>query len=84
MAKSVRSWSKSDNMPDLIGIKTVDSSIFKYGTHIPVEFHEDFQKANGGVYINRGEAKQVTLILDDFVHSRLFKNCNFLFSRFNF
>jgi hypothetical protein len=43
-----RSWSRPENIPNLIGRKKVDWSIFEYGTHIPIEFHKDFERANGG------------------------------------
>ena len=46
MGKTVRSWSKPDGMSNLIGRKKVDWSVFEYGSHIPIEFHEDFEKAN--------------------------------------
>lgn len=42
MIKQLRSWWKDTEIPDLIGRKKVDFSIFRDGTHIPVEFHSDF------------------------------------------
>lgn len=65
IVKQVRSWSKPEGVPNLIGRKRVDKSIFKYGSHIPIEFHVDFAEANGGQTITRGEARDVVLILDE-------------------
>lgn len=65
MSKTVRSWSKPENLPGLIGRKKVDKSIFRYGSHIPIEFIEDFEKANGGIHIERGERRDVTLLMGD-------------------
>ena len=64
MAKQVKSWSKPDNVPGLIGRKRVDLSVFRYGSHIPIPFHEDFAAANGGYWLERGESKDVVLLLD--------------------
>lgn len=64
--KSVRSWSKPDGIPNLIGRKKVDLSIFKYGSHIPLQFIEDFDHANGGYHLSRGESKDVFLILNGY------------------
>ena len=64
MAKQVRSWSKPDNVPGLIGRKRVDLSVFRYGSHIPIPFHEDFAAANGGILLERGETRDIVLLLD--------------------
>lgn len=64
MAKQVRSWSKPDGIPGLIGRKKVDLSVFRYGSHIPIEFHEDFAEANGGQWLTRGETRNVVLLLE--------------------
>ena len=61
--KEKRSWSKL-NIPDLIARKHVDYSVFQYGSHIPLEFHEDFNEANGSITLNRGERREVTLIIE--------------------
>jgi hypothetical protein len=61
--KSVRSWSKPDGIDKLIAIKSVDLSLFKYGTHIPLKFHEDFEKANLNQKILRGEKHDVIIII---------------------
>lgn len=65
MDKIIRSWSKPDGIEGLIGRKRVDVSIFKYGTHIPLGFIEDFEKANGGIHLDRGENRQVQLVFED-------------------
>lgn len=48
MIKTARSWSKPEDIPNLIGREKIDQSIFKYGTHIPLIFHENFRNANKG------------------------------------
>ncbi|MBO9128571.1 AAA family ATPase [Bacillus sp. 165] len=65
MIKSIRSWSKPSGLPDLIGRKKVDWSIFEYGSHIPVEFHEDFVLANSNRHLKVGEKHSVQLIIND-------------------
>lgn len=64
--KSVRSWSKPGGIPGLIGRKKVDQSIFKYGSHVPLQFIEDFNKANGDYRLSRGESKEVVLRLNGY------------------
>lgn len=64
MFKAVASWSKPNNEQNFIARKKVDWSIFEYGTHIPVEFIEDFDKANAGKHVNPGERHDVTLIIN--------------------
>ncbi|MDD4803272.1 MAG: hypothetical protein PHF24_10120, partial [Syntrophomonas sp.] len=66
--KSVRSWSKPDGVPDLIGRKKVDLSIFKYGSHVPLQFIEDFDQANGDYHLGRGESKDVVLLLNKYTY----------------
>ncbi len=63
MIKQVRSWSK-DETANLIGSKKVDWSIFEYGSQIPIEFHEDFAKANGNATLSVGEEVSVKLLFD--------------------
>jgi 5-methylcytosine-specific restriction protein B len=63
MIKQVRSWSKDSSIPNLIGKKKVDWSIFENGSHIPSEFHIDFVEANGGEKIPVGESRKVTLLV---------------------
>lgn len=65
MIKQLRSWWKDTEIPDLIGRKKVDFSIFRDGTHIPVEFHSDFLEANQGQQPNLGEGRKVKLIYED-------------------
>lgn len=60
--KVVRSWSKPDGVPDLIARKQVDWSVLQQGATIPLEFIEDFQLANNGVRIERGQSQPVVLI----------------------
>ena len=54
------SWSKPEDIPNLIARKTVDWSIFESGSTIPTEFHGDFDEVNGEKLI-RGESRSITL-----------------------
>lgn len=72
--KQVRSWSQPDGVPNLIGRKKVDKSVFRYGSHIPIEFHVDFEKANGGQILARGETRDVVLLLDDTIYNARLTN----------
>ena len=74
--KSVRSWSKPDGITDLIGRKKVDLSIFKYGSHIPLQFIEDFDHANGGYHLSRGESKDVVLLLNGYQYKAKLVNAD--------
>jgi MoxR-like ATPase len=62
MKRIKRSWWKDNNIPNLIGRKQIDWSIFEYGTHIPMEFHEDFAKANLNIEIPLGQSHKIILI----------------------
>lgn len=73
--KAVRSWTKPD-IPDLIVRKKVDFSVLKYGTHIPVEFHEDFERANGGIRLDRGKNHKIKLVLDGVTYEAVLYNIN--------
>lgn len=64
MAKLARSWIKPDGIVNLIGRKYVDWSIFEYGTHIPIEFHQDFEQANSGFHLERGKSMDLKLIIE--------------------
>jgi len=61
--KAVRSWSKPDDLPDLIARKQVDWSVLQQGATIPLEFIEEFEQANHGHHIARGERKEVVLLV---------------------
>jgi len=74
--KSVRSWSKPDGIPNLIGRKIIDLSIFKYGSHVPLQFIEDFDLANGGYHLNRGESKDLVLLLNKYPYKAKLLNMN--------
>ncbi|WP_340393327.1 AAA family ATPase [Paenibacillus sp. FSL E2-0190] len=65
MIKQLRSWWKDTEITNLIGRKKVDFSIFRDGTHIPVEFHPDFLEANQGQQPSLGEGRKVKLIHED-------------------
>jgi len=60
----VRSWSRPARIPNLIGRKRVDWSIFRYGSQIPVEFHQFFEAANDGQHLKKGESHEVQLIFE--------------------
>jgi 5-methylcytosine-specific restriction protein B len=64
MAKKIRSWSKPDNIENLIGIKKVDYSIFLYGIHIPVVFREDFLEANKNIEVDAGTSEELILMIN--------------------
>ncbi len=68
MALEVRSWSKLEGIPDLIGRKKVDWSIFRDGSHVPHEFIGFFEQANGGVRLGTGEKQSVTLVLENDIY----------------
>ncbi|KWX72159.1 hypothetical protein AMQ84_26110 [Paenibacillus riograndensis] len=65
MIKQLRSWWKDTEIHNLIGRKKVDFSIFRDGTHIPVEFHQDFLEANQGQQLYLGDRREVKLIYED-------------------
>ncbi len=56
------SWEKPEGAPDLIARKVVDWSLFRYGFYIPLEFLPDFQEANGGCCLDKGESKKIILL----------------------
>ncbi|MEA3318674.1 MAG: AAA family ATPase [Bacillota bacterium] len=64
MQKEVRSWSKPSD-EGLIGKKKVDWSIFEYGTHIPIDFHEEFAAANENYNVKIGEKVPVKLLINN-------------------
>lgn len=61
--KEVRSWSQPDR-PGIIGRKRVDWSVFLYGSHIPHEFVTDFEAANDGFHVERGQRHELALLVD--------------------
>ena len=65
MELSVRSWSRPENAEQLIGRKKIDLSVFKYGTHIPMQFHKIFEAANGNVHIDRGNSEDIKLLIGE-------------------
>ncbi len=54
------SWSKPEDIPNLIARKTVDWSIFESGSTIPTEFHRDFDEVNGEK-LRRGDSRLISL-----------------------
>jgi len=63
--RSSSSWDKPEREPDFIARKRSDWSLFRWGTHIPLEFLPDFEKANGDFHLKRGEAREVILLHQD-------------------
>ena len=63
--RSSSSWDKPERAPDFIARKRSDWSLFRRGTHIPLEFLPDFEKANGNYRLKRGEAREVILLYQD-------------------
>ncbi|WP_058302885.1 McrB family protein [Gorillibacterium timonense] len=76
MIKQVRSWWKDTEIPDLIGRKKVDFSIFRDGTHVPIEFHSEFLEANQGKLPTVGKTHKVTLYCDNEVFEANLININ--------
>lgn len=76
MAKEIRSWSKPEGIPNLIGKKKVDWSMLRDGTHIPRTFVEDFDKANKGSHISLGEKHDVKLLIDGEAYDAYLTNLN--------
>ncbi len=72
--KRNRSWSKPDDVPNLIARKKVDWSIFVYGSHIPLDFHEDFEKANNNIHVELGTNKKLELIIEGKSYEANFAN----------
>ncbi len=68
------SWSGLGESQNLIGRKKVDWSIFMNGTHVPIDFHGAFKLANGGVHLNRGEKREITLIINGVSYSAMLVN----------
>jgi 5-methylcytosine-specific restriction enzyme B len=64
MIKTNRSWWKDDTIPNLIGRKQIDWSIFEYGTHIPMDFHGGFFTANQNIEVPLGQSQRVVLIAE--------------------
>jgi 5-methylcytosine-specific restriction protein B len=76
MIKQLRSWWKDSEIPNLIGKKKVDWSVFEYGSHIPIEFHSDFIEANDGEKLSAGQSKKVEILHDGHVYDALLINLN--------
>lgn len=68
MKEKLYSWSKV-NLPGLIGRKKVDWSTFNNGSPIPLDLHKDFEVANQGKHLPRGEKHDVTLLVGDSLYS---------------
>lgn len=64
MPKESFSWSKPDNIPNLIGRKQVDWTTFVSGSRIPLSFSEDFVAANAGVDLAPGEKRQIVITVN--------------------
>ncbi|OMF92581.1 AAA family ATPase [Paenibacillus sp. FSL R7-0337] len=76
MIKQLRSWWKDTEIPNLIGRKKVDFSIFRDGTHIPVEFYPDFLEANQGQQPNLGKGQPIKLVHDERSYEAILININ--------
>ena len=73
--KEASSWSKL-NKKNMIGRKKVDWSMLREGTTIPIEFHQDFEKANHGRHIELHEKESVVLIINDQGYDAVLTNVN--------
>ena len=67
--KKIRTWDNNGEIVDLIARKKVDWSIFDFGSTIPQGFHEEFKIANKSIALNRGEKKEVLLIIAESEYS---------------
>lgn len=74
MLTQVRSWTHDDAVPNLIGRKKVDWSIFEYGSTIPNEFVKFFNEANGGESVEVGKGKQLILIYNGLNYQASLRN----------
>ena len=63
--RSSSSWDKPEGIPDLIARKTADWSLFRWGTHIPLEFLPDFEEANGNYSLRKGQTREVILLFQN-------------------
>ncbi|MEW4230592.1 HNH endonuclease [Priestia megaterium] len=73
--KNNKSWSKPEEISNLIGIKKVDWSIFEGGSTIPSDFHEDFDIVNG-FHLNRGDRYKIYIIYQDKTYEAQLVNVN--------
>ena len=71
-----RSWSHDSSILNLIGRKTIDWSMFEYGTTIPNNFKEFFNQANGGKEIQKGNGEAVTLLWNGQEYKVMLRNVN--------
>ena len=62
--KGTRNWSKPAGITHLIGRKRVDKSIFDDGTAVPLRLMEDYLRAGGESTLERGESRDLVLLLD--------------------
>ena len=70
-----RSWFREDR-PNLIGIKTVDKSVFQYGTQVPLKFAPFFAEANKKPLPRRGEKIEIILVVNGVEYKANFHNMN--------
>lgn len=65
MPKQIQSWSKPEDIPNLIARKKVDYSIFSPGSiYISRSFKTEFIEANHGVELKDGDVQKITLIVN--------------------
>lgn len=70
------SWIRASDENNLLGKKKVDLSMFKYGIHIPKEYHKDFLSIIPANYIELGSSEKVKLIFDDRTEEVELRNIN--------
>jgi MoxR-like ATPase len=58
------SWTKPSGIPNLIGRKKVDWSVFQEGTVIPRDFHAAFEAANEGEHLQQGQHQDLELLVE--------------------
>ncbi len=70
------SWIKASDNKNFLGKKKVDLSIFKYGIHIPKEYHKNFLSTIPANIIELGSSEKVKLIFDDRTEEVELRNIN--------
>lgn len=76
MAKKNNTWTKIEEIENLIARKRVDLSIFNYGIHIPHDYAFDFLDMISGQKIDQGKSEEITLEFDDRSFQVSLKNIN--------
>lgn len=76
MSADNMSWTRASNNKNSLGRKKVDLSVFKYGIHVPKEYHKDFLSIIPANYVELGSSEKVKLIFDDRIEEVELRNIN--------